>query len=83
MIDFYHLHHEACKQEIADLKAKLADAFEDGFGWKPKAKDLEAKLIQKVKKGGAGVWGQIPMLPNTGVSDADVKTLVQWVLSQK
>jgi len=46
-------------------------------------KDAEAKLIEKVKKGGQGVWGQIPMPPNAAVPDADVKALVQWVLSVK
>ena len=43
----------------------------------------EAKLIAKVKNGGAGVWGQIPMPPNASVPDADVKALVKWVLSVK
>jgi len=43
----------------------------------------EAMLIDKVKKGGTGTWGQIPMPPNAAVSDADIKTLVKWVLSQK
>ena len=43
----------------------------------------EAMLAEKVKKGGVGTWGQIPMPPNTNVSDADVKTLVKWVLSLK
>ncbi|HET9762972.1 MAG TPA: c-type cytochrome [Casimicrobiaceae bacterium] len=42
-----------------------------------------AKLVEKVKKGGMGVWGQIPMPPNTQVSDADVKTLVDWILTLK
>ena len=46
-------------------------------------KTAEAKLIEKVKKGGVGVWGQVPMPPNSHVSDADVKTLVKWVLSLK
>ncbi len=46
-------------------------------------KDAEAKLSEKVKKGGTGVWGQIPMPPNTQVSDADIHTLVKWILSQK
>ena len=46
-------------------------------------KDAEAKLIEKVKKGGQGVWGQIPMPPNAAVPDADVKALVKWVLSVK
>ena len=41
-----------------------------------------AKLEQKVKNGGSGVWGAIPMPPNT-VPDADLKTLVEWILAQK
>jgi cytochrome c len=43
----------------------------------------EAMLIEKVKKGGVGTWGQIPMPPNAAVKDDDVKTLVKWVLSIK
>lgn len=43
----------------------------------------EAKLIAKVKNGGSGAWGQVPMPPNATVPDADIKTLVKWVLSQK
>jgi cytochrome c len=46
-------------------------------------KDAEAKLVEKVKKGGQGVWGQVPMPPNAAVPDADIKTLVKWVLSIK
>ena len=46
-------------------------------------KDAEAKLADNVKKGGQGVWGQIPMPPNAAVPDADVKALVKWVLSIK
>jgi cytochrome c len=40
-----------------------------------------AKLIEKVKKGGSGVWGQVPMPPNSTVKDEDIKTLVKWVLA--
>lgn len=40
------------------------------------------KLEQKVKAGGSGVWGAIPMPPNN-VPDADLKTLVEWILAQK
>lgn len=46
-------------------------------------KGVEAKLAEKVKKGGAGVWGQIPMPPNPTVPDADLQALVKWVLSIK
>ena len=46
-------------------------------------KDAQAKLVQKVEKGGSGVWGNIPMPPNSSVPDADVKALVKWILSLK
>ena len=37
-------------------------------------KTAEAKLIAKVKAGGTGVWGTIPMPPNPQVPDAEIKT---------
>jgi len=40
------------------------------------------KLDAKVKSGGGGVWGAIPMPPNS-VPDADRKALVEWILSRK
>ena len=43
--------------------------------------DAAAKLAAKVKAGGQGVWGPIPMPPNAAVPDADIKTLVAWVLA--
>ena len=46
-------------------------------------KDAEAKLAEKVKKGGQGVWGQVPMPPNAAVPEADIKALVKWILSIK
>ena len=46
-------------------------------------KKAEAMLIEKVKKGGMGVWGPIPMPPNTAVKDEDIKTLVKWILDLK
>jgi cytochrome c len=45
-------------------------------------KDAVAKLAEKVIKGGAGAWGQIPM-PANAVTPEEAKTLVMWVLSQK
>lgn len=46
-------------------------------------KGAQAKLEDKVKKGGTGVWGQTPMPPNDKVPAGDVSTLVKWVLSLK
>ena len=44
-------------------------------------KAAEGKMVDKVKKGGAGVWGQIPMPPNTAIKDEDLKTLIKWILA--
>lgn len=41
-----------------------------------------ARLMEKVKAGGGGVWGTVPMPPNPQVPTDDVKTLVYWVLAQ-
>lgn len=46
-------------------------------------KNAEASLIKKVKAGGKGVWGDVPMPPNAHVKDADIKTMVQWILTLK
>lgn len=43
----------------------------------------EEKLAAKVKKGGSGVFGPVPMPPNPNVPDADIAKLVKWVLSVK
>lgn len=40
------------------------------------------KLAAKVKAGGKGVWGEIPMPPNN-LTDDEAKRLVGWVLSRK
>ena len=42
--------------------------------------DAPDKLAAKVKAGGVGVWGQVPMPPNPTVPDADLKALVTWIL---
>jgi cytochrome c len=41
------------------------------------------KLATKIQKGGAGVWGPVPMPANMQVSDAEAKKLAAWVLTIK
>jgi len=45
--------------------------------------DAPDMLAQKVRTGGSGVWSKIPMPPTpaTKVSDADLKTVITWMLS--
>jgi cytochrome c len=46
-------------------------------------KDALPRLAKKVREGGVGVWGQIPMPANTQVNEAESLQLVKWVLSLK
>ncbi|HEX9398271.1 MAG TPA: c-type cytochrome [Burkholderiales bacterium] len=64
-------------------KKLVGPAYKDVAAKYAADKGAEAKLIDKVKKGGTGVWGQIPMPPNPTVPDPDLKALVKWILSQK
>lgn len=50
---------------------------------KYKGQNVAAKLEEKVKKGGQGVWGSVPMPPNAAVPDADIKKMVAWILALK
>ena len=83
----------AAKSDIADLARRKACLSCHGVDKKivgPAFVDVakrykgdagaEAKLLEKIKRGGAGVWGPIPMPPNPDLPEADAKALVQWVL---
>ncbi|MEI8324445.1 MAG: c-type cytochrome [Betaproteobacteria bacterium] len=65
------------------VDAKLVGPALKDIGKKYKGKDVLATLMAKVRAGGSGVYGPIPMAPNPvdKISDADLKTAVQWVLS--
>lgn len=68
--------HAVDKKIVGPAYKEVADKYRGD-------KTAEAKLVDKAKKGGVGVWGQIPMPPNATVPDADIKALVKWILSQK
>ena len=44
--------------------------------------DAKATLVKKVKEGGKGVWGRIPMPPHEQLKDSDAAILVGWILAQ-
>lgn len=46
-------------------------------------KDAVAKLTKKVKEGGSGVWGPIPMPPNAATPTTEITELVTWILTLK
>ena len=40
-----------------------------------------AALAEKIRKGGTGSWGDIPMPPKAEVTSPDMKKIVEWILS--
>ena len=43
--------------------------------------DAEAYLVRKIREGGQGTWGAVPMPPQGALKDADARAIVQWILS--
>jgi cytochrome c len=62
-------------------KKLIGPAFRDVAAKYKGYKDASIKLQNKVKKGGTHVWGDIVMPPNILASDADIKALVDWILT--
>jgi cytochrome c len=46
-----------------------------------KDKKADATLLAKVKKGGSGTWGKVPMPPMDAVPEEDLKALIKWILA--
>ncbi len=63
--------HTADKQLVGPSFQMIAGKYTEA--------DIPA-LIDKVKKGGAGNWGQMPMTPHPTLADGDVKSIVEWIL---
>src|SRR4051812_12411403 len=64
-------------------KKLVGPAYKDVAAKYAGQKDAVDKLSQKVLKGGAGVWGAVPMPANPQVNEAEAKKLVAWILTLK
>ncbi len=64
-------------------KKVVGPAYKDVAAKYAGQKDAVDKLANKIMKGGAGVWGPVPMPANTQVNAAEAKKLAAWVLTQK
>lgn len=62
------------------LKGKIVGPGFNEMGEKYKGKaNIEAYLVGKIKNGGSGVWGPIPMPPQPNLKEADAKAIAKWI----
>lgn len=75
------LNKAGCMACHAKDKKMIGPSFKD-IAAKYKGQDATAKLAEKVRKGGSGVWGAIPMAPNPPdkINDADLKGSIEFIL---
>lgn len=64
-------------------KTKVGPSFKDIAKKYVGNKEAADKLTTVIIKGGTGSFGQTPMPPSAGVSDAEAKQLTAWILSLK
>ena len=64
-------------------KKLVGPAYKDVAAKYANDKDAAAKLAKKIREGGVGVWGQVPMPANPQVNEAEAATLAKWVLTLK
>jgi len=64
-------------------KKLVGPAYKDVAAKYAGQKDAADRLATKILKGGAGVWGPVPMPANSQVSEAEAKKLASWVLTLK
>ena len=64
-------------------KKLIGPSFKDIAAKYASDKEAVAKLSKKVREGGTGVWGQVPMPANPQVSADEAATLVKWVMTAK
>ncbi len=83
-LDELHKKH-ACTACHANATKLVGPAYQDVADkyraeYKKGAKATLTKMSAKVKAGGSGVWGQIPMTPQGHLPDADIQKMVKSIL---
>jgi cytochrome c len=70
----------ACMSCHAVEKRVVGPAFRDVAARYRGQADAEAKLVEKLRRGGGGVWGAMPMPANPDLAETDARSLVRWIL---
>jgi cytochrome c len=65
----------------ASDKKLIGPSFKDVSARYANDKDAPNRLARKIREGGVGAWGQIPMPANQQVSPDEALTLSTWILS--
>ena len=71
---------KACLSCHAIDKRIVGPAFKEVAARYRSQAGIEAKLVEKLRRGGSGSWGPLPMPPNPELAEADASALVRWVL---
>jgi cytochrome c len=68
--------HAADRKMVGPSYKDIANRYKDDKG-------AAAKLAGKIRAGGSGVWGPVPMPANAQVTEAEALRLATWVLTQR
>jgi cytochrome c len=68
--------HAPTEKVVGPAYSSVAEKYKDD-------KDAVASLVQSIQRGSKGKWGRTPMPPHDTMSQADLKTLAEWVMSMK
>jgi cytochrome c len=68
--------HAVDKKMVGPAMKDVAAKYKD-------RKDAVEYLVGKIRKGGTGVWGQVPMPANESITEAEAKTLAEWLMKAK
>ncbi len=71
----------ACMACHAADKKLVGPSYQDVAKKYAGQKDAVATLSDSIRKGGAGKWGPVPMPAQPAPSDAEIKTLAEWILA--
>jgi len=76
------LKKNGCTACHANDKKLVGPAYKDVAAKYKGQATAAANLAGKIKKGGSGVWGPVPMPPHAQVSDADINAMVKYILAR-
>lgn len=66
--------HEWLEKTIGPGFQQIAEKY-------PLENEVVDQLVKRIKEGGSGVWGEIAMNPHPNLSEGNLKTMVQYILS--